>query len=199
MKKYENVLEDQGRRYVNHIMSNARRMELLVSDLLTLSLIGRVQLDFGDVCCNELLDNLSANLQAQLDRKRITLHVKDELPTVYSCQERLYQVFENLLVNAVKFIGNPETPRIDVGHRDDGNFHIFYVRDNGIGIDPKYHERIFEMFCRLKRSEDEEGTGLGLPIVQKIVATLGGRVWVESEVDKGATFVFTLPKHRPQG
>jgi signal transduction histidine kinase len=199
MKKYEDALEENGRGYVNHIMSNARRMELLVSDLLTLSLIGRVRLDFGNVCCKGLIDNLAANLQARLKKKRIDLHVKHELPTVYSCHERLYQVFENLLVNAVKFIGNPETPRIDVGHREDGNFHIFYVRDNGIGIDPKHHERIFEMFCRLKRSEDEEGTGLGLPIVHKIVATLGGRVWVESEVNEGATFLFTLPKHRPSG
>lgn len=194
LKGYSDLLGEKGLRYVDLIMTNARRMELLVSDLLTLSLIGRMKLDFGDVCCTEILENLASSLQSRLKEKGVTLQVKHELPTVYSCKDRLYQVFENLMVNAVKFIGTPDAPCIEVGHRKDGDFHVFYVRDNGIGIDPKHHKQIFEMFSRLKRSEDEEGTGLGLPIVEKIVATLGGTVWVESEADMGATFYFTLPK-----
>jgi signal transduction histidine kinase len=178
-------------------MTNARRMELLVSDLLTLSLIGRMKLNLGEVCCAEILEDLASSLQSRLKERGIKLHVKHELPNVYSCKERLYQVFENLIVNAVKFIGAPESPCIEVGHRKNGDFHVFYVRDNGIGIDPKHHKQIFEMFSRLKRTEDEEGTGLGLPIVEKIVSTLGGTVWVESEADMGATFYFTLPRTGP--
>ncbi|MCK4487788.1 MAG: two-component sensor histidine kinase, partial [Desulfobacterales bacterium] len=101
---------------------------------------------------------------------------------------------ENLLVNAIKFMGGAEPPKIEIGYEDRQDFHQFYVRDNGIGIDPRYHRKIFEMFQRLKQIEDEEGTGLGLAIVERMVNNHGGDVWVESEKAKGATFHFTLPK-----
>jgi signal transduction histidine kinase len=197
IKHHADALGEKGVGYVNHIITNARRMELLVSDLLTLSLIGRVELEFSDICCKGLLDGLITNLHTRLSAKGITLHVSDELPTVHSSRERLYQIFENLLVNAIKFIGNPDSPCIEIGHRDDDKFHIFYVRDNGIGIDSEHHEQIFDMFFRLKKAKDEEGTGLGLPIVSKIVGTLGGKVWVESQAYEGATFFFSLPKEMP--
>jgi signal transduction histidine kinase len=194
IKHYGQALGEKGLGYVNHVMTNARRMELLVSDLLTLSLIGRVQLEFTDVCCQGLIETLTSNLQTQLARKGIRFQIRDRLPTVHANGERLYQVFENLLVNAIKFTGDRQPARIDVGYEDDGKFHLFYVRDNGIGIDPEHHEKIFDMFFRLKETQDEEGTGLGLPIVSKIVGTLGGKVWVKSTAGEGATFFFTLPK-----
>ncbi len=106
----------------------------------------------------------------------------------------IYQVFENLLVNAIKFTAGAKDPKIEIGYEDMGDSHKFYVRDNGIGIDPKHHRKIFEMFHRLKEIQDEEGTGLGLTIVDRIVNSHGGKVWVESEKDKGATFYFILPK-----
>ena len=106
----------------------------------------------------------------------------------------MYQVFENLLVNAIKFTRVTKAPKIEIGYEDRGNSHQFYVRDNGVGIDPKYHRKVFEMFQRLKQIEDQEGTGLGLAIVDRIVKNHNGKVWVESEKGKGATFHFTLQK-----
>ena len=91
-------------------------------------------------------------------------------------------------------MGDTESPKIEIGYEERGGFHQFYIRDNGIGIDPKYHSKIFEMFQRLKKIEDREGTGLGLAIVERIVNNHGGKVWVRSETGKGATFYFTLPK-----
>ena len=117
-----------------------------------------------------------------------------EVSTIRFDGERIYQVFENLLVNAIKFTADVKKPKIEIGYEDGGDLHLFYVRDNGIGIDPEHHLRIFEMFHRLRLKEDKEGTGLGLAIVDRIVKNHGGKVWVESEKDKGATFYFTVPK-----
>jgi two-component system CheB/CheR fusion protein len=91
-------------------------------------------------------------------------------------------------------MGDTKNPKIQIGYEHMGDFHVFYVRDNGIGIDPKHHQKIFERFHRLRQIEDEEGTGLGLAIVKRIVNNHGGTVWVESEKGKGAAFYFTLPK-----
>jgi signal transduction histidine kinase len=120
--------------------------------------------------------------------------VRENLPAIYCDARRIYHVFENLVVNAVKFTSGNKRPKIEIGCKDSGEFHEFYVKDNGIGIDSKYHQKIFEMFQRLKQTEDEEGTGLGLAIVDRIVKNHGGKVWVESEKGSGATFHFTLPK-----
>ena len=94
-------------------------------------------------------------------------------------------------------MGDTENPKIEIGYDDNGAFHQFYVRDNGIGIDAKYHGKVFEMFHRLREVEDEKGTGLGLAIVDRIVNNHGGRAWVESKKGKGAVFYFTLPKSDP--
>ena len=129
-----------------------------------------------------------------MKEKGIELIVADTLPTTLCDRDLICQVFENLLVNAIKFLGSTKNPRIEIGHEDKGEIHQFCLRDNGIGIDPKYHSRIFERFSRLRDIEDEEGTGLGLAIVDSIVTKHGGRVWVDSEKGKGASFYFTLPK-----
>ncbi len=194
IKNYKEILGEKGLRYLEHIMTNSHRMELLVSDLLTLSMIGRVELKFKEISCHKLVKNLTSNLQTRLKAKGIELFSNNNLPTISCDGERLYQVFENLLVNAIKFIDNSRTPRIEIGYSDNGKTHVFHVKDNGIGIDSKHHRQIFEMFSRLKEIEDEEGTGLGLPIVHKIVSSLGGKVWVESEKGNGAAFYFSLPK-----
>ncbi len=118
----------------------------------------------------------------------------ESLPRINADAERIYQVFENLIMNAIKYMRDTENPKIEIGYEDSGAFHQFYVRDNGIGIDPKYQQAVFEIFQRLKDTEGEQGTGLGLAIVERIVNNHGGRVWVDSEKGKGATFYFTLPK-----
>ena len=169
-------------------------MEALISDLLALSRLGRVVGTFEVVPSLEIVENVISGLQDRLKENRIELVVEDNLPTIYCDGNRLSQVFDNLVVNAIKFMGNTKNPEIKIGCQDSGDFHQFYVRDNGIGIDPKYHRKIFEKFHRLKQIQDDEGTGLGLAIVARIMNSHGGWVWVESESGKGATFYFTLPK-----
>lgn len=193
-KKYQEKLGDKGCMYLEQIKRNARRMEALVSDLLALSRIGQVVHRLRDVPSLEIVRNVTSGLQGRLKENGIGLVVAEDLPVVSCDRERIYQVFENLLVNAIKFTGGVKNPKIEVGYKDRGKFHQFYVKDNGIGIDLKYHRKVFEMFLRLKEIEDEEGTGLGLPIVDRIVNDHGGNVWVESSKGKGAIFYFSLPK-----
>ena len=192
--KYQDNLGEKGRGYLELINASARRMEVLVLDLLALSSIGRVVSTFEDIPALEILRNVTSGLEERLKEKGVELVLADNLPTIHCDRERIYQVFENLLVNAAKFMGATRDPRIEIGYEDRGDFHQFYVRDNGIGIDPQYHLKIFEMFRRLREIEDDTGTGLGLAIVERVVKNHGGKVWVESEKGRGATFYFTLPK-----
>ncbi|MCD4755800.1 MAG: PAS domain S-box protein [Deltaproteobacteria bacterium] len=194
IKHYQEKLGDKGSRQLEQIMASARRMELLVSDLLTLSRIGRIVPTFEHVASREIVRNVISGIQNRIKEKGIEVVVADNLPTIFCDGERIYQVFENLLVNATKFTADVKKPKIEIGHEDGEDLHLFYVRDNGIGIDPEYHLRIFDMFHRLRLKEDKEGTGLGLAIVDRIVKNHGGKVWVESEKGKGATFYFTVPK-----
>jgi len=194
LKDYHEKLGEEGQRYLERIKANTHRMEVLITDLLTLSRIGRVVHPFKDVPCLEIVKRVCSTLKPRLEKNGIEVSIADNLPTIHCDEDRIYQVFENLLVNAIKFMGNSDSPEIEIGYEDKNGFHQFYVRDTGIGIDPKYHRKIFEIFHRLKEIEDEEGTGIGLVIVERIINNHGGKVWVDSEKGKGATFYFTLSK-----
>jgi len=190
-------LGDKGRGYLAQIEASARRMETLVLDLLALSRLGQVACAFEPVPSLEIIQNVISAIKPRLKEKGIRLSVGDSFPMIYCDPERIHQVFENLVVNAIKYLGESAEPRIEIGYEDKGATHRFYVRDTGMGIDPKFHRKIFEMFERLPQAKKTEGTGLGLAIVEKIVEHHGGRVWVDSRKGAGATFYFTLPKRSP--
>jgi PAS domain S-box-containing protein len=194
LKKYQEKLDERAISYLEQIQSSARRMELFVSDLLSLARIGQVVSTFDNVSSFEIVRDVVSRLQLRQKGKEIKLDILDILPTIWCDPERISQVFENLLVNAIKFMGDTENPKIEIGYEDSGDFHQFYVKDNGIGIDPKNQQTIFDMFQQVKEIEDKEGTGIGLAIVDRIVKSHGGEVWVGSEKGKGATFYFALPK-----
>jgi len=194
LEKYRDNLDEKAITYLKQIQASGRRMELFVSDLLSLAKTGQVLSTFKDVSISEIVRDVSSRLQPRLEEKGIKLVVMDDLPTVSCDGKRISQVFENLLVNGIKFTGGVVNPKIEIGYEDREDFHVFYVTDNGIGIDPKHHRKIFEIFQRLKERKDDEGTGLGLAIVERIANSHGGRVWVKSEKGKGATFYFALPK-----
>ncbi|MBW2565839.1 MAG: PAS domain S-box protein [Deltaproteobacteria bacterium] len=197
LERYKDELDEKGQTCVERIQTSAHRMEILVSDLLALSRVGRVVSTLKDVPSHEIIATVTSGLQDRLNETGIKLVVADNLPTICCDRERVCQVFENLMVNAIKFMGDNKNPTIEIGFKERAKraeFHQFYVKDNGIGIAPEDHRKIFERFRRLKEIDDQEGTGLGLAIVERIVNNHGGRVWVESEKGKGATFHFTLPK-----
>ena len=193
-RKCQEALGEKGRSYVDQIETSAHRMEVLVSDLVNLSRVGRLVATFKDVSSLGIVRKVTSHLQDRLKESRIQLTVADNLPIAHCDEERIYQVFENLIVNSIKFMGDTEERKIQIGYEDTADLHQFYVRDSGIGIDPKHHRKIFGMFDRLSEVEDNEGTGLGLSIVEKIVKNHGGKVWVKSEKGKGATFYLSLPK-----
>jgi len=192
--EFNEKLGEKGQNYIKHINFSTRRIEVLVNDLLALSRVGQVSDSFCNVSSLEIVHDVINVIQNRLDNKGIKLSLSQDLPVIYCDRERIYQVFENLLVNAIKFIGEKPDPKIEIGYENKDNYHQFFVRDTGIGIDPKDHQKIFEKFQSLKEVEDTEGTGLGLTIVDKIIINHSGRVWVESKKGSGATFYFTLPK-----
>jgi PAS domain S-box-containing protein len=186
-------LDEQGRDYLTKLANAGIRMKNLIDDLLTLSRAFRQPGPPSRVDVGGLVGEIIAEMQITLDAKRATVEVEKELPDVLVESTRIRQVFVNLIGNAVKF-NESERPHVKIGVRGiEGGMATFYVQDNGIGIDRQYHERIFGIFQRLHCREDYEGTGAGLAVVKRVVDIFGGRIWVESELGAGATFLFTLP------
>ncbi|NOZ59524.1 MAG: DUF3365 domain-containing protein [Euryarchaeota archaeon] len=193
MEDYGDRLNDEGRHYLNRIVSSARKMGVLIDELLEYSRIGRISLQRGDVSISSVVELVLEDNLYEINRKGAKITVPPELPVVKNAEkQRIYQIFSNLISNALKY--NDGVPEIEIGYRDEGDHYLFYVRDNGIGFDMKYHDKIFEIFQRLHREDEYGGTGVGLAMVKKIVETYGGRIWAESEPGKGSTFYFTLPK-----
>ncbi len=184
--RHEAVRKDLGR-----IVAAADKMHRLLDDLLELSRIGRVVHPPEDVPLGELVKDALELLKGQLEPKGIAVEVAPDLPVVHADRRRLLEVIQNLIENAAKFTGGQAQPRVEVGWRRDGLERVFYVRDNGQGIEPRFLERVFGLFEKLDPSA--EGTGVGLALVRRIIEAHGGRVWAESEgVGHGATFCFTL-------
>jgi two-component system sensor kinase FixL len=194
LKKHCGEIGEKAIACLQHIKTNASRMQLLVNDLLALSKTDRVASILADISSAEIVHDVVSHFQDKLEGGHIELSMPNDFPVVYCDANKIHQVFQNLISNAVKFMQDSKKPKIEVGYKDQGDFHEFYVKDNGIGIDPQYHKKIFEVFCRLREIEDKEGTGLGLSIVERIVNSHGGKVWVKSKKGRGATFYFTLPK-----
>lgn len=186
------ALGDTGRHYVERIRANIHQMERLIGDLLALSRVGREGRAPEAVDLTELVAEVLAEL-AEPIRERGVKVARGDLGTVWGVRTQIEQVLLNLSSNAVKYMGDTGSPTIEIGTADAGDFVECWVRDNGIGVAPTYHEKIFELFQRLKEVE-AEGTGVGLAIVKKIVEGVSGRVWIESEAGQGSTFHFTWPK-----
>jgi signal transduction histidine kinase len=141
---------------------------------------------------NALVNEVLEYLHGRIHGGNITVHVEENLPAVHGDRQRIFEVFQNLIDNAAKFMGDQPNSCIEIGQNGvtDGN-PVFFVRDNGIGIAPEYKDRIFGLFNKL--NSQTEGTGIGLALVKRIVEFHGGRIWVESEFGMGATFLFSLP------
>jgi two-component system, chemotaxis family, CheB/CheR fusion protein len=186
-------LDEQGREYLLKLANAAVRMKRLIDDLLALSRASRESRRRTRVDVGQLVRDVVERISSTVEGRGATVEVEDGLPDVLADPPRVEEVFANLLGNALKF-NESKRPSVKIGVRaTEGGMATFYVQDNGIGIDPRYHERIFGIFQRLHRREEYEGTGAGLAIVKRLVEILGGRTSVESELGAGATFLFTLP------
>jgi signal transduction histidine kinase len=191
---FGDLIDENAERYLNYMSDASRKMEVLINDLLYLSRIGRLPERKIEFSFDDLMEKVLKTFQPHIDGRGVTLNVEKGLPLIYGEIERLVQVIENLLSNAVKYIGkeNP-APRIDVGAIEEDGQKVFFVRDNGIGIEKNYYQKIFEIFQRLPSGKKiGEGTGVGLTIVKRIIEHHGGKVWLDSELGKGTTFFFTL-------
>jgi signal transduction histidine kinase len=171
-------------------------MQSLLNDLLELSRIGRTMNLPETIPFEEVVKEAVERVRGQLEAKKAQIKIQNNLPTVYGDRVRLVEVIQNLIDNSAKYSSSASTPCIEIGAREDAHGqNVFFVQDNGIGIDPQFHERIFGLFNKLDIKA--EGTGIGLTLVKRIIEVHGGNIWVESELGKGATFYFTLP-NRPE-
>lgn len=177
---------------VKRIADATDKMQLLLNELLELSRIGRLANPYQQINFGELAQEIIELLHGRLHEREIRVHIQENLPSVYGDRQRLSEVLQNLIDNAAKFMGDQPMPRIEIGQNgQEDDMLVFFVRDNGIGIDPAHQDRIFGLFNKLDAKSD--GTGVGLALVKRIVEVHGGRIWVKSEAGSGSTFYFTLP------
>ncbi len=193
-QKYRDKLDEKGKHYIDIILDSSERMRRLIDDLLKLSRISYGETPFEYTNVSYILNEVKDNLSYALESKKCVLEIPDDLPTVYCDSTRIREVFHNLIINAIKY-NDKDKPHIEIGYNGHNDHYTFHVKDNGIGIEEKYFDKIFHIFQRLER-DDKEGTGAGLTIVKRIIYKHGGRVWVESKVGEGTTIFFTIPKNK---
>ena len=181
--------------YLHQIIEPSKRMGMLIDDLLAFSHIGRKEMQKRKVDLNALVKEVAGEIQEELKERKIDWQV-DELPVVIGDRSLLRMVLVNLISNAVKFTNTRLHAEIKIGCKDEDDKFTCSIEDNGVGFEMKYVDRLFGVFQRLHTREEFEGTGIGLANVQRIIARHGGRVWAEGAVGQGATFHFSLPKHK---
>jgi len=181
------------RKDMQRVTSATDRMDNLLRDLLELSRVGRIVNKLEEVPFEQLARDAIEIVHGRIQRRRISVQIQPNLPIVFVDRSRLTEVIQNLIDNAAKYMGDQGSPAIVIGMENNTQDNpVFYVRDNGMGIAPEYHERIFGLFNKL--DAQSEGTGIGLALVKRIIEFHGGRIWIESELGKGSTFYFTLPR-----
>jgi PAS domain S-box-containing protein len=190
-RRYKGKLDSNADQFIDFAVDGATRMQVLIDDLLAYARIATTSIPFTRIDSNKSLEHAIANLEIAIQESSSVITF-EELPTVMADPSQLAQVFQNLIGNALKFHREEVlTVHISAEHRDEN--WLFSVRDNGMGIEPEFRERIFVIFQRLHKREEYSGTGIGLAICKKIIERHGGRIWVESQPGAGSTFWFTLP------
>ncbi|MER5871451.1 ATP-binding protein [Streptomyces sp. NPDC002044] len=202
-KRYGDVLDERGSQYIGFAVDGAKRMQVLINDLLTFSRVGRVQDARMTVALDGALDRALRNLTAAVEESGAEVVRPDALPEVEGDPTLLTMLWQNLVANAVKFRAPGRAPRVEIEVRseteEDPGFHTFAVTDNGIGIAPEFAEKVFVIFQRLHGREAYGGTGIGLSLCKKIVEHAGGRIWIDTARTEGTRMLFTLPVRGTDG
>jgi signal transduction histidine kinase len=194
LEDHQDQLNDEGRAFLNTIQASAGEMGQLINDLLDYSRIERRELNPHRLELQPLVTSLVEQKQHEIVDREIDFEISVNGGYVMADANGLSQALKNYIDNAVKFTRDVPEPLIEVGSSETVGGCVLWVRDNGIGFDMKYHDRIFNIFQRLNHSEDYPGTGIGLAIVRKAMERLGGRAWAESEPGRGATFYLEIPQ-----
>ncbi len=192
-KRYAGQVDAQAKKYIDYSVEGAKRMQALIGGLLEFSRVGRIDEPSGPVDMGSALDQALLNLRSAIEESHAVV-TRGPLPSVTGNAGRLAQALQNLVGNAIKFRRPGEAPAIHVSAVPRRDEWLFAVKDNGIGIDPQFLDRIFVIFQRLHTRAEYPGTGIGLSVCKKVIERHGGRIWVESEPGAGATFQFTLPR-----
>ncbi len=193
-RKYSDKLDERGEEFIAHIHDGAKRMEALLTDMLTFAKSGADPRKSIPVDLNDIMHIVKSNLKLAITEKNADIQV-DTLPTVMAANVSMTQLFQNIIANALKFSKPDIAPKIQIKLvTSDDNFHQISIQDNGIGISKDQHKKVFIIFQRLHKRSDYEGSGIGLATCKKIVESLGGRIWIDSAEGEGASFHFLLPK-----
>ncbi len=199
IEDYANKLDDEAKRLLNMVLNSAERMSQLIDDILKFSRAGRLEFTSTEIDMEKMVHAVAEELQPSTAGSKLQIEI-EHIPPATGDRAMMHQVFANLLSNAVKFSHTREAPKIHVGATIKGDETIYFVRDNGVGFDMQFADKMFVVFQRLHSMEEFEGTGIGLAIVKRIVTRHGGRVWAEGKVNEGATLYFALPtKKSDQG
>jgi light-regulated signal transduction histidine kinase (bacteriophytochrome) len=191
-KRYNEKLDAKANEYIHFAVDGAERMKTLILDLLKFSRVNSSKEEHEPVDLNEVCNNILVTYKQTIDKGNASINVHP-LPIISGGKTELIQLFQNLIGNALKYKGQ-SPPIINVGAKETESFWEFYISDNGIGIEPRFFNKIFIIFQRLHHKNEYSGTGIGLAICKKIVERHGGSIWVDSLPGKGSTFYFTLPK-----
>lgn len=193
-KRFQTDLDEKSQKYMGYVSEGAERMQVLIDDLLTLSRVSSQGREFKSTNIADVLNTVLRDLKLLIDETKTDIKIEN-MPAVHADKGQLGQVFQNIISNAIKFRGTA-SPKIHISSKENIDQFIISISDQGIGIDPKYFEQIFVIFQRLHTREKYEGSGIGLSLCKKIIERHGGKIWLESQVGKGTTFYFSLPKAR---
>lgn len=192
-KNYDPILDEKGKKYISYATDGATRMRQMIADLLEFSRVGKIIKVAENIDLNQLVNEVILLFKKEIKEKKAFIKI-GPLPTIHSPSSPIRQVFQNLISNAIKYCPPNQSPQINISSKELEDFWQISISDNGIGIDPQSQHSIFQIFHRLHTREEYPGTGMGLAITQKIIENLGGIIWIESELGKGASFHFNLKK-----
>jgi PAS domain S-box-containing protein len=193
-QKYGDIVDDKGKKYIHFAVDGAKRMRQIILDLLEFSRVGRSEDSMEEVNTGKVINDILALYRKQIEEQKAHITFEN-LPRLQTYRVAIRQVFQNLISNALKYQKNGAFPVINISCTETKEHWQFAVKDNGIGIDPEYFDKVFIIFQRLHNKDEYSGTGMGLAVTKKIVENLGGKIWLESEEGKGSTFYFTILKN----
>lgn len=192
-KKYGDHLDETANLYMDYVLDGGKRMQIMIEDLLELSTSGRQSCEMMPIDLNEVLAEVNQNLFRLINTNDAEIKLAGKLPVLRAYRQDMISIFQNLLSNAIKFRDKEPAPLIIIKAEEMEKEWLFSIEDNGLGIDEKNEQKVFEVFTRLHNREDYEGTGIGLAICKKIAEKYGGRIWFKSGLGKGSIFYFTIP------